>query len=485
MLWPQFIGSDATARSGNIDAEALINLYRQTTSSEVNAKSAALYGTPGLKLLLTVSDTGCRGMWAADGRVFAVIGATLYELNLTTNTATAYGTIVNDGKPVSMVSNGRGGEQLLIVGGGQVKVFSLTANTLSAAVALPGLVNAPVTAAFINSYFLLTEANSVRVWFSNQENGLVWGALDFFARSETSDNVVGLAVIKDRVLVIGSLTSELFYNAADPLLPFLPYPGTTMNQGTPSPYGIVVQDEHVSFVAQSATGPARVVEVQGSVPQAISTPTVGFALGGYASLASTEALVYEQEGHPFAIWTVPEGDATWAYDAAEQQWHQRLAWDAVTGGFHRWRARGCCTAGQQVLVGDYQNGNIYQLDLDIFADNGAILRRLRRAPYLSAENQWLFLDQVEIGLQSGVGLVSGQGSQPTIMLRTSGDSGHTWNPTTTSTGAMGQYNGVARWTRLGRFRADRLLLEISQTDPVRTVWGPGAWLRATPGTGLN
>lgn len=484
-LWKPFIGGEATARSGNIDTEALINLYRQTTASDVNAKQAALYGTPGLKLLFTVADSVCRGMWSADGRTFAVVGPTLYELNLTTNTAVSRGAIVNDGQPVSLVSNGRGGEQLMIVGGGQVKIFSLTGNTLSAAVALPGLVNAPVMGAFINGYFLLVEANIVRVWFSNPENGLVWNALDFFARSETADNVVGIAVIKDRILVIGSLTSELFYNVTDPLVPFLPYPGTTMNQGATSPWSIVTQDEAVSWSAQSTTGQARIVQVLGSVPQVISTPDTGFAWGTYATLVDVESLCYEQEGHPFAMWTFPTGDATWGWDGREQQWHQRDGWDAVLGQFHRWRARGCCAVGQQVIVGDYQNGNIYQLDLETFSDNGLILRRLRRAPYLSGENQWLFLDQVEVGIQSGVGLVSGQGSNPMLMLRTSGDSGHTWNPTTTSTGAMGEYGGVARWYALGRYRADRLVLEVSQTDPVRTVWGPGAWVRATPGTGMN
>ena len=484
-LWPQFIGGEATARSGNIDTEALINLYRQTTASDVNAKAAALYGTPGLKLLLTVGDTVCRGLWSADGRTFVVVGGTFGELNLSTNTFTSYGAIANDGHPVFMVSNGRGGEQLMIVGGGQVKIFRFTTNVLSGAITLP-LSNAPVMGGFINGRFLLTEASTIRIWFSAIEDGTTWNALNFFARSETADNVVGIAVIRDRILVIGSQTSELFYNdTSDPLVPFLPYPGTSMNQGATSPWSIAVRDEVVQWCAQSATGQARIVQVQGSVPQIISTPDTGFAWGSYASLASVEALAYEQEGHPFTLWTFPEGDTTWGWDARESQWHQRLEFDTTLGLYHRWRARGCCAVGQQIIVGDYQNGNIYQLDLETFTDNGATIKRLRRAPYLSGENQWLFLDQVEVGIQSGVGLVSGQGSDPQLMLRTSGDSGHTWNPTTTSTGALGQYNGVARWYRLGRFRADRLVLEVSQTDPVRTVWGPGAWLRATPGTGLN
>ncbi len=490
-LWKEFLGGEATARSGNLDSEALINLYRHTVASDADAKQAFLYGTPGLKLLMAVDGAtggiGCRGLWSADGRTFAVVGATFSELHLATHTATSYGTILNDGAPVSLVSNGRGGEQLLIVGGGQVKIFSFTSNTLSGPVSLPGFVNAPVMGTIINGRFLVTEANTIRFWYSDIDNGLSFPALNFIGRSDTADNIVGLAVLKDRVIVIGSLTSEIFYNTTDPLVPFLPYPGTSINQGAPTPWGIVVQDEKAAWLAQSATGPARVVALQGAVPQVISTPETSFAWASYATLADTEALAYEQEGHPFAVWTFPSGDTSFSFDARETLWHQRLGWDATNGVYHRWRPRGCCAVGMQVLVGDYQNGNIYALDLDTFTDNGAILKRLRRAPYLSSENQWLFLDAFELGLQSGVGLNRGQGTLPALTLRTSGDSGHTWNPAVVSstTGAMGHYGGLAQWNRLGRFRADRFVAEVSQTDPVRTAWGPGPWLRAQPGTGMR
>jgi hypothetical protein len=42
---------------------------------------------------------------------------------------------------------------------------------------------------------------------------------------------------------------------------------------------------------------------------------------------------------------------------------------------------------------------------------------------------------------------------------------------------------VAQWFQLGRHRTDHLLLAISQNNTLPCVWGPGLWLRATPGTG--
>ncbi len=139
-----------------------------------------------------------------------------------------------------------------------------------------------------------------------------------------------------------------------------------------------------------------------------------------------------------------------------------------------------------MFVGDYLTGSFYLLDLDTFTDNGQPRKWLRRAPYISAENQWLFLDQVELGAQVGVGLqTSTQGAFAQVMLRISRDAAQTWTEQIfASVGQVGDFVTRCIWRSLGRARADRLVLEVSQTDPVRVAWGPGLFLRATPGSGM-
>src|SRR5881392_1526109 len=137
MLWPQFISGAYRDRCPLANSEALVNLSVATIDSASSPKKAILRHTPGLKPLLSVSQTGCRGLFNQDGRAFAVIGDALYELDVPAATATYRGQIAPDTAPVSFASNGRGGEQLAIVGGGELKIFNLQTNTLSAAVALP------------------------------------------------------------------------------------------------------------------------------------------------------------------------------------------------------------------------------------------------------------------------------------------------------------------------------------------------------------
>ncbi len=481
--WAAFCSGSARERSESLDAAQTINLFRATVGDDGNAKQRALYGTPGLLALTNVVRVGCRGCFSQDGRAWTVIGDGLYSVDLATMAATYIGVILNDGKPVSFSSNGRGGEQLAIVGGGQLKILSLTSNILGAAVTLP-LTNAPVLVDYLDGYFLLHETNSIRTWYSALLNGNSWDALDFFSRSGSSDNLVGILVVGALVWRFGSQTTDCVYDSGDADTPFLPVPNSEIGVGACSPWAIGLLADAPIWMAQNDQGRGWVVTGTVGSAARVSTPAIDYALGKAETLTDAEVLLYEQEGHAFACFTCPSLNQTWCYDATEQDWHQRATWEPLMGTYHRWRVRGACAVGQAILVGDYETGDLYTLDLDTFTENGATIRRLRRVPYLSDSNQWGFLYQVELGIEAGVGLSSGQGSAPLAMLRVSKNRCKTWGPTTTATmGEQGNYGAACIWRRLGRPRLDRLGLEVTITDPVRVVLGPGLWLRITEGNG--
>jgi hypothetical protein len=68
-------------------------------------------------------------------------------------------------------------------------------------------------------------------------------------------------------------------------------------------------------------------------------------------------------------------------------------------------------------------------------------------------------------METGVGLTTGQGSDPQMMLRWSDDGGQTWsNVHTVSAGAIGAFSARAEWWQLGQAR-DRVF-EVSCADPV-------------------
>ena len=149
------------------------------------------------------------------------------------------------------------------------------------------------------------------------------------------------------------------------------------------------------------------------------------------------------------------------------------------------------------MVGDWQNGIIYQIDANNYTDNGGEIRRLRRCPHLVTDLQRQFFDELQIQFQPGVGLsgvlvsstspasavagyataglaIAGTGQiatlavNPKAMLRWSNDGGSTYsNEHWTSIGLQGKYKNRAIWRRLGTAR-DRIY-EVVVTDPVKAV----------------
>jgi len=80
----------------------------------------------------------------------------------------------------------------------------------------------------------------------------------------------------------------------------------------------------------------------------------------------------------------------------------------------------------------------------------------------------LYLD-----METGVGLQTGQGSNPMIMLQSSKDNGRTWSAERwTSLGAVGTYLTRVLWRRFGSARD--YVFKIRMSDPVKFVITDGA-----------
>jgi hypothetical protein len=78
-----FVGPSYTQQSLNVDAQRTLNLYPEMDERGTgkNQEVAALVNTPGLRLVSTVAEQGCRGSHLTSGeRSFLVIGAKLYEV---------------------------------------------------------------------------------------------------------------------------------------------------------------------------------------------------------------------------------------------------------------------------------------------------------------------------------------------------------------------------------------------------------------------
>jgi hypothetical protein len=140
----------------------------------------------------------------------------------------------------------------------------------------------------------------------------------------------------------------------------------------------------------------------------VSTPAVSFAISQYTVTSDAIGYTYEEGGHKFYVLTFPTADATWVYDAtmpAGLNWHQRPSYDPYAQKFHRHRSNCFMNFAGMRVVGDYQNGALYQLTRAVQNDAGWPLLSRRRSPYVwnKESRERVFLSSLQVDFAPGQG----------------------------------------------------------------------------------
>jgi hypothetical protein len=184
-----------------------------------------------------------------------------------------------------------------------------------------------------------------------------------------------------------------------------------------------------------------------------------------ADITDAIGFCYTQEGHAFYVLTFEALDKTYVFDITTGQWHRRGYWSDTEQ--HRVKYIYQTYFNGKNYVGDRDAAKVYELSLDTYTDNGSVIRRERTAQHIHSDRKRLYFQSFELDMDRGQGLVTGQGSDPQIMLQYSDDGGETWsNEHWTDSGEKGKYKTRVLWRRLGYSR-DRVF-KVAVTDPVKS-----------------
>jgi hypothetical protein len=474
MIFPGFVGSAYTAQSYNVDCETLMNWYVERSESPNAKVPNALMPTPGFTEFASLVDGPMRGTFNVEDRLFAVGGGTLYELN-NLAAVTSRGSVVVAGAPVTWATNGVDIGEVFVVSGTTGYIFNLSANTLTS------VVSDVQIAGYLDGYFLALDPVTSELKVSDLLDGTTWDPTMVAARTAGPDRWVSMIVVHRLIWLLGSQTSEVWYNNPINDFPFSPDQSGFMEYGCAAAFSVAVVDNAPTWLGSSKEGSGIVVRADGYTPRRISTYAVERAIQSYDRIDDAEAFTYQDQGHSFYILTFPSAEKTWAYDAATGEWAERGYRSATTNEFLAYRPRCHAYAYGQHLVGDRLSSTIYTMSVDTATDmDGSGIRRVRRLPHLNREAKQVFYSDLQVDLEVGLGLSSGQGSDPQAMLRYSNDGGKTFsNELWADAGLRGAYKTRVNWHRLGRAR-DRVF-EFSVSDPI--PWRvAGAYLDARVGS---
>jgi hypothetical protein len=327
------------------------------------------------------------------------------------------------------------------------------------------------TVGYLDGYFVFNEPNSQKIWVTALLDGSSVDPLDFASAEGSPDGVVGIIVDHRELWVFGTNSVEVWYNSGNADFPLTRIQGAFNEIGCAAPYSIAKMDNGLFWLGKDARGQGIVYRANGYTGQRISTHAVEWQIQQYGNLSDAIGYTYQQDGHSFYVLIFPSANTTWVYDVATQAWHERAGF--ANGEFTRHRSNCQAFFNNNVMVGDYENGNIYSFDLDDYSDNGSIqkwLRSWRALPTGQNNLKRTAHHSLQLDCETGVGVDgSVQGSDPQVMLRWSDDGGHTWsNEHWVSIGKLGEYYRRAIWRRLGMtLKLRDRVYEVSGTDPVK------------------
>jgi hypothetical protein len=428
-----------------------------------------LLGTPGLTLFATCgAGVVLGGFTAGNGRVFFVSNNQLYELD-SGGGSTVRGTITSFSGAVTFADNGL---ELGICDGTKAYILTYSSNVF-AQITDADFPSSVGTIDFIDGYFVVNENATGKFYISALYNGSSWDALDFATAESSPDRLIRVINFVGQLGLLGESTLEIWRNTGDSTFPFSRISGS-VPIGTVSPYTVINIDTSVYWVGSNNQGNGIVYRAQGFTPTRISTETIERILQAEPNPELLRSWTYQQDGHVFLVITGGALETSLVYDLSTGLWHERAFLNEF-GGYEQHLGSCCVYAFGKHLIGDRRNGNIYEMSLDVYSDNGSAIQRRRVYTHLLDELQQVRYNQLTIGFEQGVGLQSGQGSNPLVSLRISKDGARTWgNYYTTSIGATGQYTKEVTFRRLGIQQICTFELTIS--DPVKVAI-TGSYLR--------
>jgi hypothetical protein len=489
------LGSAYVARSVNAADARMINMFPEAVP-EGGMEPAFIQRCPGLQLQQTIGDGPIRGLWAHQTRgdnFYVVSGFEVYKLSSLTGTPTKLGDVTGTG-PVSIADNGT---QIFFACNPDSYIYDESTDTFSQ-ITDPDFPGA-VTVGYLDGYFVFNEPDSQKLWVTQLFDGFQIDPLEFASAEGSPDGVVGILVDHRECWVFGTDSTEVWYNSGGLDFPLSPIQGAFNEIGCAAPHSIAKMDNTVFWLGADARGQGVIYRAAGYSAQRISTHAIEWRIQSYLDMGDAVGYTYQQDGHAFYVLSFPSADETWVYDAATGAWHQRSSYSAIapsnggfstafneeafyivqaltpsgaSGIFSRHRSNCQCNFQGNIIVGDYANGNVYTFELNVFEDNGIAQRWLRswRALPTGQNNLKRTANHsLQLECETGVGIATGQGSDPQAMLRWSDDGGHTYsNEHWASMGKIGATGTRVIWRRLGMtLKLRDRVYEVSGSDPVR------------------
>lgn len=283
------------------------------------------------------------------------------------------------------------------------------------------------------------------------------------AESETDDLLRPYA-FGQWVYMFGVKTIEPFFDNSTSTagaVPLSRIDSAIMQKGLGGIYTIAETDQALYFLGDDSS----VYQIIQSQLTPVSTPSIVNSIKGLdKDKATAYTITYNEQN--FYVLRFDTGPA-YVYMEEVKEWFN-LSSGVEDGPY---LAASYIKIYDKHLAVDYRTGKLIELSESVYADLGETIQRRRVLPPFTSLNvglpygQRLLMSKIKFALQTGQGLVTGQGSNPKIMVEYSLDGGETWSTERwIEFGMMGKYLINAEYWEMASFY--EISFRITISDPV-------------------
>jgi hypothetical protein len=460
-------GLGTKSKSWAITAQKRINCIVEKRGEE-DRTSFALLGRPGLLAFnTTFGSNPSRGMWAvntlAQPLLFTVHAGTLYSINNAgvTSVIGAIGTITGD---VSMADDGK---YLVLVDGTSGYWYNMETPGALTLIVDGNFTTSPKTVSWQDNYFIVTSGASRQFQLSQitpSVDPAVWPAIQINFAGSAAGSLVAGQTDHSLLVLFGDVYTEFWQDTGSPDFPYANIPGSSQEFGLASAWSLAKFDNSLAGLFKNKMGGINVARLSGFNLQRLSDSDMEQIFDSYSASAvgSAQGYSFMSEGHPLYVIMFPD-TATWMYDGLSGAWTELQ--DDLGGPFI---GKKFAVFQGRLCVSDAVDGKIYEFDPATYSDNGALIGMEIWTKHIWNDDKYIGISDIQIDIESGVGLATGQGSLPVMDMQVSKDGGNTFASVGfSSMGPIGEYTQRVKWRSLGSARDWVLKLRI--TDPVKRV----------------
>jgi len=450
MLVPiNITGGTYKHKSLPLSAQVTRNFWPQKQQEGGTRSEYVLESFPGLTLLQTVSGGVDRGMVVHNGTFYRVVGSTLYSVS-SAMVHTSLGTIAGSARCI-FAGIGTG---IVIVSAGTVYYW----NGVTLATVSDIDLESPNAAAHLNNQ-IIYDGTDARFCVSDVGDPTAINGLNYAAAEAEADTLIRPYSFEQVIYMMCARHIERWWNSGTGNPPFDRIEQSVIPVGLAALHSVANNDNFMYFLGDDN----QVYAIKGAQAQVVSPQPLNREIANYDIVEDAIGWCMNIQGQQFYVLTFPDAQKTWLYPEGGE-------WFEWSSGEIRSRANSYVYFNRKHIVADYANGNLYELDEAAYSDNGTEIIRVRHSAPLhggdiGAAGKPVEMTRFELIMETGVGLVSGQGDEPEVMLRFSDDGGRTFGTEMRGTvGQLGQFLWKVEWFALGRF--DSRILAISTSDPV-------------------